>query len=380
MPPCESWTNSARAREAHVAEPMPRLVDLVIAVHDPRRPLARAVRSALESGLDDEALRVTVVCHNIDEDEIAAALRPGLSERVRLLTLRDGIRSPAGPFNHGIDAADARFVSIMGSDDSLDPGALAAWAGLAEQRRLDVVIPVQRHPSRAVIRTPPVRFRRFAPLDPLRDRLVYRTAPLGLISTELVRRTGMRLTEGMPTGEDQEFSVQLTVSGAAIGYGWGLPSYVVGDDTADRTTHVRRTVDAEFEALSRLIDQPWFTALAITVRRAVAVKHVRIHVFSFIARRFDADDWAVGERDALTDLVARLDRVAPGFQDHLSRADVKALRALADDAVPLARVRALAAARRRFGTPSTLLSARLGALYAPDAPLRFMAASALMSL
>ena len=97
-------------------------VDLVIAVHTPTRPIARAVRSALSAG---RSARVTVVCHNVDRADIAAVL-DGLADddRVRLIELRDGLFSPSGPFNAGLDAADATWVSIMGSDDELEPGAL----------------------------------------------------------------------------------------------------------------------------------------------------------------------------------------------------------------------------------------------------------------
>src|SRR5690606_7827266 len=105
-----------RTRETDVAGSMSRLIDVVIAVHDKRRPIARAVGSVLDSGLDDDTMRVTVVCHNLDRGEIAGVLGPELAGRVRLLELMDGIHSPAGPFNHGIGAADARFISIMGSD------------------------------------------------------------------------------------------------------------------------------------------------------------------------------------------------------------------------------------------------------------------------
>jgi len=358
---------------------MPRLVDVVIAVHDAGRPIARAVSSVFASGLDEDALRVTVVCHNIDRERIAAALGPDLTARVRLLELNDRIRSAAGPFNHGIDAADAAFVSIMGSDDMIAPGALKAWTDLAARHELDVVLPVQRHASGAVVRTPPVRFRRIAPLDVLDDRLIYRTAPIGILRRALLDRERLRLTPGVETGEDQAFSVRLYLSGARIGYASGLPAYVIGDDGHEHITLARRPVAAEFEALLLMIGDPWFIDQPLAVRRAVAVKHVRIHVFSYLARRLEPGVWTHDERREIVDLIARLERAAPGFRAHLSRADIRALSALADDATPLDGVRDLVRARQRFGTPRTILPARWSALLASDSPLRFMAASALMS-
>ena len=361
---------------------MAPLVDLVIAVHDARRPIARAVRSALAAGrgLAGDGLRVTVVCHNLGADAVAERLGPELAgdAAVRLLELADGIRSPAGPFNFGLDAADARFVSIMGSDDELEPGALAAWAHFADRRGLDVVIPVERHAGGGLIRTPPVRLRRAAPLDPVRDRLAYRTAPLGLLSTALVRRLGVRMAAGVATGEDQDFSARLWFSGAAIGYARGLPAYLVGADAAERTTLAHRSVHDEFAASVALVDQPWFRALDLAHRRAIAVKLVRIHVFSFIARRVTAGDWAPGERGELASVIDWLEVAAPGFTGALSRADAAVLDALGEASVTPERFAALAAARRRFGAPATLVTRRLGALLAPDAPLRFMVASALL--
>ena len=104
------------------------LVDAVIAVHDPSRPIARAVASLQRSGLAaGTGLRITVVCHNIAVDAIAAQLPDPAAPGLRLMHLEDGIHSAAGPFNAGLAAATAPYVTIMGSDDSHQPGAIAAW-------------------------------------------------------------------------------------------------------------------------------------------------------------------------------------------------------------------------------------------------------------
>jgi len=357
---------------------VPLLVDLVIAVHDARRPIARAVRSALLAGLGPDALRVTVVCHNIEREAIAGALGTELADAVRLLELRDGIRSPAGPFNFGLDHATARFVSIMGSDDMLEPDALAAWAAFAERNELAAVIPVERHAGGRLIRTPPVRPRRSAPLDPVRDRLAYRTAPLGLIDLTLLQRLGARMAEGVATGEDQDFSARIWFSGARLGYARGLPAYLVGADAAERTTFAHRGVADEFQASLALVREPWFAELPLAARRALAVKLTRVHVFSFLDRRLAAGDWAAADGAELSGVIGAFEAAAPGFAGGLSRADAHVLAALGETSASLEGLRALAAARRRFGAPATVLPARRGALLAPDAPPRFMAASALL--
>src|SRR5690606_8096623 len=54
-----------------------RRVDGVIAVHDPRRQVGRAVRSVLD-GSGDLPVRVTVVCHDLPAAEIETALGEAL--------------------------------------------------------------------------------------------------------------------------------------------------------------------------------------------------------------------------------------------------------------------------------------------------------------
>src|SRR4051794_36416770 len=137
---------------------MSLLVDAIVAVHDPSRPVDRAVASLTRSGLHPGTeLRITVVCHNVAADHFDRRLEPFRSDGLRVITLSDGIRSPAGPFNAGIDAAAARYVSILGSDDHLEDGALAHWLARAERDGADAVIAPEAHANGGVVRTPPVR-------------------------------------------------------------------------------------------------------------------------------------------------------------------------------------------------------------------------------
>ncbi|WP_197522677.1 glycosyltransferase family 2 protein, partial [Occultella aeris] len=113
-------------------------VDVVIAVHNTERPIARAVRSVLEHNA--EGARVTVVCHNISAEEIRPLLDARHRDQVRFLEHRDEFRSASGPFNAGMDAATAPYVCIMGSDDTLMPGALSSWFWRAERSGADAVM------------------------------------------------------------------------------------------------------------------------------------------------------------------------------------------------------------------------------------------------
>ena len=119
------------ARRARYAEAYARAlggttgpdVDVIIAVHDPRRRIDRAVGSVLTSRA---VSRVIVVCPGVDPVEIEATART-TDARVEFVRFDDGVRSPAGPFNHGLDLATGRYVMIMGSDDELTPGAVDEW-------------------------------------------------------------------------------------------------------------------------------------------------------------------------------------------------------------------------------------------------------------
>lgn len=358
---------------------MPLLVDAVIAVHDPSRPVERAVASLTRSGLrlgDD--LRITVVCHNLPVALIETRLSRFDPSGVRCLHLADGIRSPAGPFNAGIDAASAQYVSILGSDDFHEDGALSAWLEHTDDGDVDAVIAPEAHAGGTSVRTPPVRPFHRGDRDCLKDRLVYRTAPLGLISRATVERLALRFTAGLPSGEDQAFSTRLWFESDRIRYAKKAPRYLVGADARTRVSSTPASLDAQFGFAELLLGSRWFLALPANQRRAVAVKLMRVHVFASVGARVQAPGLSVGERQFATVLVRRLREAAPGFERSLSLADRRAVDALT--ATPFDE-RALARAlevRRRFGRPSTLVTRDPRGLLLRDGPLRFMAASALM--
>ena len=215
-------------------------VDIVIAVHDPRRDVARSVGSALTSS---GVARVLVVCHNTPVDAIAARLgRLSDDRRVQLEPCDDGVGSPAGPFNRGLELATARFTAIMGSDDELGDGAVDAWLRIADQDQAEVVIPALRYAGGRRVPTPPTRPGRVRNLDGVRDRLAYRTAPLGLVARE--RFGAMRFTPGLATGEDLAYSTRLWFSGAPISRVRAGGEYVIHDD-AERVTFTRRPLGDE---------------------------------------------------------------------------------------------------------------------------------------
>ena len=363
------------------------LVDLIIAIHDPARPLARAVLSAVDSGLTlGEELRITVVCHNTPRAGIEAMLDEPVRSRVTFLELHDGVPSPSGPFMLGLRSSNAMYVSIMGSDDWLQPGALRAWLDAALGRGLDVgdqgaaaaVIAPQRHASGARVRTPPVRPWRRGPLDGHRDRLVYRTAPLGLIRRDLLEPLDLSFPGHLRSGEDMIVSVRLWFSGRPVVYGRGLPDYVVGADAVDRVTLAQRPVDEELRAVVETVADESVTTLPIAARRGIAAKMLRVHVFSTALARCEADRWSEGERAALAAVVGQLRAAAPGVERLLSFADRRALSAIESGTASATRLASLLHRRRQFARPGAILTPDPRGLLAVHGPLRFMVASALL--
>lgn len=360
-------------------------VDIVIALHSSQRPVRRAVRSVLD-GSTGVGVRVTVVAHHLPVKEALASLGPPLAAdpRVRILELSDGIPSPSGPFNHGLDAATAPWVAIMGSDDTLAPGALAGWLAAAEGA--DPAAPVVVVPpltlAGRLVPTPAVRpvplAGRGAGLDLVRDRLSYRSAPLGLLSRGALALPGARLLPEARVGGDVPMVTALW-SRAEVRYARDAPAYEIHEDGGDRVTYDPRPIAEQLASVDALWELPWVEALSPRQRRAIGTKVLRIHVFGAILTRDDPGWWTVTERAELARVTRRVLRAAPGCAAPLSLADHDLLAAIHDVAVPAARLIELAQARRRHGSLRTLLPGSWRHVLHREAPLRFMSASLLAS-
>lgn len=354
-------------------------VEVVIACHTPTRPVGRAVASVLDD--NGEHASVTVVCHGVPADEIAAVVQPQHRDRVRLLEHDDGIRSAAGPFNAGMRAARGEFVSLLGSDDRLLPGAVDSWLRLADARPggQDVDCVISRLAIGADARpvpTPPVRpwLRHGQVADLVRDRLSYRSAPLGLVRTTTRQSLGAELVEGLPVGDDVPYVTRLWAETRVVVDRSG-PAYLVGEDATDRVTLEPRPVAQELALIDHLVGERWFLAYPEHARTAVATKMLRIHVFGAVLYRPDPAWWTAQERADLADVVRSVLAVAHTAADPLSLADHDLLDACLDPDVPPQRLVALARARRRHGHPRTLLQRHPRLALHPEAPVPFMAAS-----
>jgi hypothetical protein len=295
------------------------LLDVVIAVHATTRPIGRAVSSILSDGVND--VRVTVVCHGVDVSEIAAVAGRPEGPSLRFVEYRDGIPSPAGPFNHGMRLADGAYVAIMGSDDFAEPGAVRAWSDYVRTQRPDVALMRLRRQNGPVLASPLTRVGRARALDAVRDRLFYRTAPLALIRRDLLSDPALLLTEGLRTGDDMAMSARLWADGARIDVMHEAPCYVIGADAGDRITESTMTIGEQLRAVDLLVAGDWWRGLSDRVRTSLAIKMLRVHVLDALLGRPTTDAWTPEGRADLARIVDAIVRDAPRALVPLSRAD-----------------------------------------------------------
>lgn len=294
-------------------------VDLTIPVHSASRPIARAVGSVVDH--TKVPVRVTVVAHNIDPELIRANLGAYADHAsVRLLSLADGIRSPAGPMNHGLDNATAPLVSVMGSDDELEPSAIDSWVALHRVTNASAVLARILVRGAGIDPYPPVRLgRRTKGLDARKDRLAYRSAPLGVVDRR--RYPDLRFTAGLASGEDLAYSATVWFTGRNLAYDLHGPAYVVNDDATDRVTFSSRAVADDFRFLDAIEATAWFPSLAASRRVALGVKVLRVHFFDAVLARLQSPEGILAHREGLLCVLDRIDAMAPGAIVLLARAD-----------------------------------------------------------
>jgi len=350
------------------------IVDVIIPVHSDQRPIARATSSVLTSA--SVATRVSVVCHNIDPARIATALGAWAEDpRVRLLELNDGLPSPAGPINTGLDAASAEFTALLGSDDEYEPGAVDIWVAAARRDGAEVVIPPIRTSPGGKTRSPAVRPFRTRQLDGVRDRLAYRTVQLGLVSR--ARFGYIRMTSGLRTGEDIIQGASIWYSDARISLVRRAPGYLIhGDDPANRSSSSVKPAAESLMFLDAVLAPEFVSTLSPAQRESFAVKVLRTHVMDILGASLRAGV-PPADQAALAYAVRRLSLLAPTAAGILSRRDSGILSELLGAANPklLAAEHAL---RTDYRRPGNVLPASYRRLLHREAPPRFLAAFALM--
>lgn len=346
-------------------------VDVIIPVHRPDRPVARAITS-LNSEVD---LRVLLVLHRLDARELNDYETLRTDPKVCFLHCDDPFPSAAAPRNLALEAVEAGWVAALDSDDWLEPGALAHWVHTGDTKRADAVIPRHKRASGRIVRTPPKRLGHTV-LHPVRDRLAYRVGHLGLTRLSAIEDLHLRYGEELSVGEDLFFSYPLWFSGRRIVVDSG-PAYVVGD--SGEHVSVGHSVDTELASLHRFLTSDLWTRLSLPERRSVGIKFIRGQIISAASNRDPQSLSIPAERHALrATLNAVLDAV-PDAMDYMSYADAAIAReilAASCDGQALS----AATARRKgaFASPLGLIPTRWWQALHREAPLRFAVSSALV--
>ncbi|GAT72647.1 glycosyl transferase family 2 [Microbacterium sp. HM58-2] len=340
--------------------------EIIIGVHSETRPVERAVASVLANRRD---IRVTVVAHNLDPERVLSRLgRLADDERVRVLPLGDGVRSPANAFNFGLDNATSDFVGLLGSDDELAVGALDSWLALSEKYGADVVVAPIRRIASGAVPSPRVRPRRVHALDGDRDRLFERTAPLGIWRRE--RFGGLRFTEGLPRGVDQAFGLHLWFSGASIVFDPASPPYVEHDDQKDRVTKGGGPAIDDLSYLGAIESDPVFSRMSPSAKRAVAAKILRVHVIGAISTRIGPDGILPADRSTFHDVWERLRSWAPGVDGILAVRDIRVLREATNPDATESSLRAALGDRSRYLSFDVLMTSNPLRVLHRHAPFR----------
>lgn len=296
------------------------LVDVVIPVHRVERPIERAVASVIyDEGGAAPLVRAIVVTHGLTAADFGDRLE-GFGRGLLVVEHHDGIPSPAGPLNAGIDAATATWVSCMGSDDFLEEGAPAAWKAHVERRNPDVlVLPVVDQAS-GQIDIPSVRHGRVENLDPIKDRLFYRTGPIMLVRRDLLNTHDIRMAADLRTGEDLAYSMKVWTHAQVIDLlNPEKPCYIEGNDGGERVTHTRFLMDELVAPAAGLTTQQWIADLDEKMRTALTVRIFRHSLIPALkARIADISD---EEISTLREAMRAWIRLAPAVQGPLSMAE-----------------------------------------------------------
>jgi len=178
----------------------------------------------------------------------------------------------------------------------------------------------------------------------------------------------------MPVGGDVAYVTRLWwETGVAVDRRG--PRYVVGEDAPDRVTYVPRPIGQELGFVAHLLSQPWFRTYSDAARCAIATKLLRIHLFGVVARRTEPSWWSTTQRHDLARITGSVLNAASDVASPLSRADHALIGSMLDPGSAALTLIERAHARRRHGSPQTLLPAHVGAALDREAPLRFMTAS-----
>ncbi len=301
------------------------LAELIIAVHRADRPVRRAVDSVLSCPLAG----VVVVAHGVSPESLDLPE----SSRIKVAQCSAGVGRPGVAKAMGLAAATAPFVGILDSDDWYQRGGVDALLDLltasgadgalapleVEGKRLNspLVSGVQLSARVGGARLP-LGARR---LNAVRDRLFYRTAPLGLFRREILQDPRYQLRADVETGEDLQASVRLWSDDLDIVYDPSALAYVVGTEGDDRVTAVPRSAKENLKALRLLLAEGEVDALPHREQLALVMKLLRTSILSPVERGVRAGTLSAADLAAYTQVARGLHSAQPTSVEVLTMVD-----------------------------------------------------------
>jgi hypothetical protein len=247
------------------------VVDVIIPVHRSDRTYLEAVRSAT-SEVQGLPTRVLLVLHDLDLDD--DALRE-VQRWATVLRCADGIESPSGPRNTGLDYAEAPFVSFVDSDDLLGARCLKLLHVAIERTGADVALPSTRS-AQGYLSTPLVLSRRARRLDIVRHDLFARSHSFGLIRRTALIKHGHRYPAGIRAGQDLVLMASLytslttTMAFDAI--------YDLRDHPGDRVTTTRLGHGDQLAAVKHIVRSAWMAELPAALRERMAMRLASVNL------------------------------------------------------------------------------------------------------
>jgi CDP-glycerol glycerophosphotransferase len=183
------------------------------------------VEQAIASALDQTLRTVEVVVVDHGSTDGTSELLDGIAAReprVRVFHLPDNEGGPGRPLNAGMDAAAGRYITILGSDDELEPDACRTLLGAGDVETADLVTSMTRrilvHENNAVRRWYPALYSRRRSLQGIRSDLeqIWDQIPVGkLFRTQWVRNREIVFPEDV-VYEDQLFMMKAYLRAGRI--------------------------------------------------------------------------------------------------------------------------------------------------------------------
>lgn len=358
---------------------------IVVAIHDPKRHFEDVIRTVLE---DDACVTgVIAVLHNLGPKDLQGvidrleALGYGPSGRLAIVEHSDGIPSPAGPKNRGLDACTARWVGFADSDDNIDQGALSAWVAQGEAMGADAVLAPLRDSDGSLAPTPPIRvgrsFRRLCSAAP--DRLYYRASPMGIYKRGLVLRSGARMTEKAKTGEDIAFMAAVLSGGAKIAIADPRNgAYLIQDDAASRATTSEKTIKEQLMGLMGVLNSEVVSQMTAKEKKCLALKLLRRDLLEIIMQRME---WGIRDEDsrAILNVVRIVSHRLGNVVGYLSRSEVSVLTAVTTIPVDTAALSHALESVQHYRSVKSLIPNNPLHFFAAQGPFRYRVASKMMS-